>query len=465
MARLFALLVMLSLSPLASGESLIIEPKHARFDTNIASTQVQQAYTIRNQGSETVHIKSWKAISDFGEVVNLPPSLAPGESAEFQVDLPLPGKLGESTFRYALFTDEADVERYRFTLSGFVFSVISPENAVIDLGKIEAGSKVRHELTLDAREEIPLELVRIVDAPDWLDASLNDTTVSVGVRPNTSRGIKAGTIRVATNLAQQPFVEITAKAIIEGNLKPSTYVLGFKPAEVGETVQAQMELLYSGKRELGNLELDFPGKWEVERKGCSDAVGSESKCVRITLKRTIEESGKNADVLRFSMPDEPDLEIPFGIMGLNPDQSIREILIDEDQRAAVPAKIDITKAIQEQREASKVEPEPKQGADARKVSRAKGSGPVRLHWKAANDESIYGYMVYRANDRAGPYRRITAKPLPKQHMATMATPEGGQVFVDENVEPGKTYYYYIDTIARNGTQQRLSPVLSKTVTP
>jgi hypothetical protein len=226
-----------------------------------------------------------------------------------------------------------------------------------------------------------------------------------------------------------------------------------------------MELLYSGEQNLDSLKFDFPGDWVVKRAKCSDAIGNPENCVRIQMERTIKESGRSAGILKFSMPNEPELEIPFGIMGLNPDQSVREILINDDEHAAAPAKIDITKAIQEQRETPTSVPASTDTPAARNVSRAKGSGPVRLRWKAANDESVYGYMIYRADDRAGPFRRITAKPLPKQGGATVAISTGDQVFVDEDVEPGRTYYYYIDTMARNGTQERLSPVLSKTVTP
>jgi hypothetical protein len=320
-------------------------------------------------------------------------------------------------------------------------------------------------LTLEAREAEPLKLVGLVETPDWIEAGLKNSTVSVGIRPDVSLGIKAGTIRIETNLAQQPFVEITAKAIIEGNLKPSTYVLGFKPTEIGRTIHAQMELLYSGEQNLDSLKFDFPGDWEVKRAKCSDVAGNPENCVRIQMEKTIKESGRSAGVLKFRMPNEPELEIPFGIMGLNPDQSVREILVTDDEQAVAPAKIDITRAIQEQRETPTGNPASEDAPAARKVSRAKGSGPVRLRWKAANDESVYGYMIYRADDRAGPYRRITAKPLPKQGDATAAISTGDQVFVDEDVEPGKTYYYYIDTMAKNGTQERLSPVLSKTVTP
>ena len=42
--------------------------------------------------------------------------------------------------------------------------------------------------------------------------------------------------------------------------------------------------------------------------------------------------------------------------------------------------------------------------------------------------------------------------------------QGGDMLFSAGVEVGKTYYYYIDSLSKSGTQMRLSPVLSKSVT-
>ena len=465
MARLILLTLLFSISRIAMGESLVIEPKHASFDVITASSTVEQVYTVSNRGSEPVQLLQWKAISELGQVVDLPKSLLPGASAQFKVILPLPGKLGESTFRYALFTDEKDVERYRFTLSGFVFSALAPENATIDLGHIQAESKERHELTLTAREEKPLRLIQIVDTPDWIDASIDGATVSAGIQPGVSMGIKVGKIRISTNLASQPFVEIATKAFIEGNLKPSTYAVGFKPTEIGQTVHASIEVRYTGARKIGDLTLDAPAEWKAARSDCKLPATADVKCARFDLERKIEASGRISGFLQFRMPGEPELSIPFGLMGLNPGQPIRELLVSDDPQVSPSAKIDIAKAAQTEREKSALKPVVAPGAPTENKARTTGSGPVRLHWKTTNDASIYGYMIYRANDRAGPYIRISPKPLAKRSDAPTTDSAAENEFIDENVESGMTYYYYIDTVAGNGTQKRLSPVLSKTVTP
>jgi hypothetical protein len=37
--------------------------------------------------------------------------------------------------------------------------------------------------------------------------------------------------------------------------------------------------------------------------------------------------------------------------------------------------------------------------------------------------------------------------------------------VDEQVEPGHTYYYYLESVGRGGTKSRLSGVMAKAIAP
>jgi hypothetical protein len=464
MSRLLLIIVSLLSTAICSAESLQIEPKHATFGTAVSASTVHQSYVISNRSSRTVAIREWKAISGHGTVVGLPATLKAGESSEFAVDLRLPGTLGESGFRYALFTDETDVERYRFTLSGFVYSLIAPENPLLDFGTGPVLPGAQRELVLSAREDRPLELVEVAEAPDWLDVSVDGATVKARIRKGPTLGLKSGVIRVSTNLAQQPFVEIKARAAIGGSLESSILALGFKPARVGETATGGLDIRYHGKAALDALQVELPPGWTSKRSPCVDAPTDGSACVRVTVSRTIEKSGQSAGEFRFRMPDEAELVIPFGLIGLGKNQNVRELLVSDDAAMEKPEPLDITRLEREEAPppAAQVAKSATDPVPAEKVSRARGSGPVHLKWTARHDERLYGYMIYRSEDRAGPFRRINERPVP-----TRSGHPGESLqysFTDEAVEAGKTYYYYIDSLARTGTQERLSPVLSKTVT-
>ncbi len=85
---------------------------------------------------------------------------------------------------------------------------------------------------------------------------------------------------------------------------------------------------------------------------------------------------------------------------------------------------------------------------------------AKLHWSAIDGQQCYGYMIYRATDRQGPFLRINRELVP--------TPADGArehqyEYLDRDVVPGATYYYYLDFVDKSGIKHRFSGVLSKTV--
>lgn len=82
-----------------------------------------------------------------------------------------------------------------------------------------------------------------------------------------------------------------------------------------------------------------------------------------------------------------------------------------------------------------------------------------LKWEASAERGVYGYLIYRADDRAGPFRRINSHVV----RVPQDTDESHRyTYVDETVEPGRTYHYYLDAVAKTGTKQRFSGIVTKT---
>lgn len=460
MTRLLLFVLLAFQSGICLAESLRIEPKHATFAPAVAASTVRQSYTLSNRGTRSVAIREWKAISGVGEVVGLPKELQPGESRNFEVQLPLPSALGQSGFRFALFSDEADVERYRFTLSGFVYSLVSPELPTIDFGNHPARQGEHRQISFSARESLPLQLVRVESAPDWLNAAIEGQSVTLTMKKANQSGFKAGKVRINTNLPQQPAIEIAVRAIVGGALTSNIYALGFKPVEVGQPISADFEFRYSGKTDLTLLEAELPDGWNSTRASCAGQAEAASKCVRVHVSRRLDKPGRETGTLAFRMPGEDTLEIPFGTVALGKGQPIRELLLGESEPEEP---LDIIREVTSAKDALQSSTAPKpESAPADKVARSTGPGPVKLHWKAFHEDKVFGYMVYRSLDRAGPFVRVSQSPI--TNAPSSRTQDGSYEFIDRAVESGKTYYYYIDTMASSGVQQRFSPVLSKSVT-
>lgn len=88
------------------------------------------------------------------------------------------------------------------------------------------------------------------------------------------------------------------------------------------------------------------------------------------------------------------------------------------------------------------------------VSPAPAPGRIALFWPANPEGDVAGYLIYRSSDPNLPKEKWT-KLTPALHTKT--------TFMDENVEAGKTYYYYVTAVDTVGNVSPPSEVVSETV--
>jgi fibronectin type 3 domain-containing protein len=81
-------------------------------------------------------------------------------------------------------------------------------------------------------------------------------------------------------------------------------------------------------------------------------------------------------------------------------------------------------------------------------------GKLSIFWVANSEPDLAGYYLYRSTD-----------PNLSKDKWTRLTPNlyTKTTFADENVEPGKTYYYYVVAVDNAGNNSPLSEVVSETV--
>ena len=88
------------------------------------------------------------------------------------------------------------------------------------------------------------------------------------------------------------------------------------------------------------------------------------------------------------------------------------------------------------------------------ISPAPAPGRIALFWPANPEADVAGYLIYRSTD-----------PDLAKEKWTMLTPSlyTKTTFTDENVEAGKTYYYYVKAVDTTGNVSLASEVVSETV--
>ncbi|MGB8717222.1 MAG: hypothetical protein WCD66_12820, partial [Rhodanobacteraceae bacterium] len=81
-----------------------------------------------------------------------------------------------------------------------------------------------------------------------------------------------------------------------------------------------------------------------------------------------------------------------------------------------------------------------------------GRGPA-LRWSVANEKPLYGYLIYRADRKDGPWRRVNDEIIP---VLGHDDAESSYAWRDTSATAGQTYWYFIKTLANDGTKKRLT---------
>ena len=74
---------------------------------------------------------------------------------------------------------------------------------------------------------------------------------------------------------------------------------------------------------------------------------------------------------------------------------------------------------------------------------------IVISWSESDSPDVEGYLVYRADERKGPYQRLTEEPIQLSS------------FTDANISPGGEYFYTvsaIDAAQPPNESERSSPI-------
>ena len=80
----------------------------------------------------------------------------------------------------------------------------------------------------------------------------------------------------------------------------------------------------------------------------------------------------------------------------------------------------------------------------------------RIKWVTASEINNFGFDVLRGDFEQGPFDRINEHTIPGAGNSDMPS---RYEFIDETIEAGKAYWYYVESISMSGQREKFTPTV------
>jgi hypothetical protein len=408
--------------------------------------EVTQAFVLRNQGSRAFRVLGVKPESPGGFVDAVPAEpIPPGGRADLLVRQDTAGRLGLGGFRFLLSADDGLPDR-RLVLTAFVQSAYDPDRPVL-AGEPAPGGVV--EVRLESRLVPHLSVADVSGVPAFLGvAALPGPDGSVVLRATVAKdaplGLQTGQLRVRTNVAAQPELVLPYRLAVFDDVVPDVPSIDLGSVRQGQPFAKSVRLASRSGRPLEVVAVDGSGPGVAATIGeCADPVSS---CRQLELAGTGGDPAVTlAGSVRVRLRDGRALTIPYSGLVFKTDAVVRDLGRVDAPASAAGAPV----------------PLPTPPPVPPPVTGRPGERRARLVWNATQEDQTYGYVVYRAERREGPFLRANARVVP---VGTGPAP-GAYAYEDDTVEPGRSYFYYLESVSKGGAKTRLSGVVTKIIPP
>lgn len=407
--------------------------------------EIVQVFVLRNRGARPFRVRAITPSTPDGSVESVPTeAIPPGGHAEVTVRQGTAGRLGFGSFRYLLTADDGLPER-RLVLSAFVQTAFEPERPLLT-GDAAPGGVV--EMTLTSRLVERFSVSDISGAPGFLVvAALPGPDGSVVLRATVARdapsGLQKGQLRLRTSVPAQPEVVVPYELKVFDDVVPDVPSVDLGTVRQGQPFEKSLRVRSRSGRPLALSAVEGAGPGvAVSMAECAEPAPS---CRLLVFKGTGGEPGAPlSGSVRVSLGEGRPITIPYSGLVFRADANVRDLgSLDAAAAAGSPAPVPTPPPV----------PPP--------VTGKPGERRARLVWDASQEDQTFGYLVYRADRREGPFLRLNARVVP---VGRGPAPRH-YTYEDDTVTPGRSYYYYLESVSNAGIKARLSGVVTKIIPP
>lgn len=415
--------------------------------------RIKAVVSISNGTDSPAKLVGIEALRPEDRVIQAPTLIAAGASATAEVEMFSGADLGNSAHGFRIRFEGQPAADQIFSVNIFGLSVLDDPTPRADFGVVRSENPAAEKtVVLESHDAGDLRIEKVLEVPDFVEARIDAQRRGIAIRmkKDADWGIRNGTVKLALSSHVQPEVWIPVRADVQGDVVPSV-----NPVDLG-TLRIDEENSYlirlesrSGKR-VKVVDAALQGiSGKVEAAPC---IPEKPSCA--VLKVGISKLQTTGPVTGLVTARIADVEKQVSVIvgGFVISKTAKVVSIDDSMKqsksapapadALAPARVDLRGAIKGaiRQDEQKDLPPPE------------GRGPL-LKWSVANEQTVYGYVIYRAEAEQGPYSRINKEML---RAAGDEHVDGVYQWRDVSAQPGKTYWYSIAVVQKDGRRQQLT---------
>ena len=429
----------------AIAGNLTVDENEIDFGEKFQFTEIAHDVKVWNNSKSVIVFVDQKA-SDAIKFDRL--TLNPKESTTIHLTVPLANHVGYFGRRIVLTTEESGkVETYPILIKGFVHTVIDDIDPGVDFGVIDLKApKVEKVLSLSSEEAPKLRVVKVLEAPEFVDARVDEShnQVVLTSRETSQLGIRKGVLKIIIDTPQQREVWANVLMDIHGNVVPDQNPLAFgvQRPSTARPVRLQLHSRDHTAFSIEKFSVDPVSGADIKPADCLPKSSEDCHAFVLELDKDRPQGQVSGSITIELAESRKKINVLLAGLFLSEDTKIRSLddLKSDSARSVSSSSINLSSAI------SKV-------VDKEANLPPPGNGPV-LKWNVANESGMFGYAIYRSHAVNGSFSRINDEIVKARNEGDNS--EAAYQYRDSSAEPGKEYWYYITIFYNSGKKVQLT---------